>query len=119
MSKFLKCIVLILLFKNIVAAQSGKALTSLEDRWALVIGISQYRDNTLNLKFADKDADVISDALINQCRFPQNHIKLLKNADATYENIRRGVEGWLAKNTNKNDKVVIFFSGHGTHSQKD
>jgi tetratricopeptide (TPR) repeat protein len=116
MAKFLKYIIFVLLF---AAAQFGESLAPLEDRWALVIGISQYRDNTFNLEFADKDADAIAGALTNQCRFPQNHIKLLKNADATYENIRRGVEGWLAKNTNKDDKVVIFFSGHGTQDLDD
>ena len=119
MVSFFTCLVLALLLNNISIAQSVDNLIPLEDRWALVIGISEYKDNKLNLKFADKDADAISNALINSCRFPKDHIKLLKNAEATYEKIRRGIEGWLAQNTNKNDKIVIFFSGHGTQDIDD
>jgi hypothetical protein len=35
-------------------AQSSS--TPVGDRWAIVVGISQYEDPTLNIKYADRDA---------------------------------------------------------------
>jgi tetratricopeptide (TPR) repeat protein len=85
----------------------------LNNRWALVIGVSNYADPSLNLKYSAKDATGIYNALVNKCRFPKGNIRLLVNEDATYENIRKSIEGWLYSNTKSNDKVVVFFSGHG------
>jgi tetratricopeptide (TPR) repeat protein len=89
-----------------------KAL-ELTDRWAVVIGISKYKDNTLNLQYAESDAQSFFDSLIKKCRFKKEQIKLLINENATYENIRKSMEGWLLRRTNKDDKIIIFFSGHG------
>jgi|GEM_PF-3334168 len=87
---------------------------SLDDRWAVIIGISKYKDKNLNLEFADNDAKFFHNSLINKCRFKNEQIKLLLNENATYENIRKNIDGWLFKNSKKIDKVIIFFSGHGT-----
>jgi len=89
-------------------------LPELSDRWALIIGVSNYKDaNIRDLKYADKDAYSFYNSLIEKCRFKKEQIKILLNKDATYENIRRSISGWLLKNAQKNDKIIIFFSGHG------
>jgi len=89
-------------------------LPDLSDRWAIVIGISKYKDtNIRDLNYAHEDAYSFYNSLIDKCRFKKGQIKLLLNKNATYENIRRQISGWLFKNTNKNDKIIIFFSGHG------
>jgi tetratricopeptide (TPR) repeat protein len=96
-------------------AQTEKIiLPALIDRWALIIGISKYKDdNIIDLNYADKDAYSFYDSLIIKCRFKKEQVGLLLNENATYENIRRKISGWLFNNTNKNDKIIIFFSGHG------
>lgn len=89
-------------------------LKPLGDRWAVVIGISSYKDKKLNLKYADNDARSFYNALKDKCRFDDKHIRLLLNEDATRENIRKNIDGWLYQNTKESDKIIVFFSGHGT-----
>lgn len=86
----------------------------LENRWALVIGISDYLDKDNNLQFADNDAKRFYNALTSLCRFKKEHVRLLLNKDATRESIRKSIESWLNKNTGIDDKLIIYFSGHGT-----
>lgn len=89
-------------------------LLELSDRWALIVGVSNYKDtNIRDLNYADKDASSFYNSLIEKCRFKKEQIKILLNKDATYENIRKSISGWLFKNAQKNDKIIIFFSGHG------
>jgi len=89
-------------------------LEPLEDRWAVIIGISKYQNSKINLKYPDNDAEAFKQALLEKSRFKKEQTKLLLNEAATYENIRRSIEGWLYNNTGKDDKIIIFFSGHGT-----
>ncbi len=85
----------------------------LDNRYALVIGISEYQDkNIQQLEFADNDAEDFYQALIDYARFKEDNIKLLLNQEATRENIRKNIQGWL-KQTGKDDIIFIFFSGHG------
>lgn len=86
----------------------------LENRYALVIGISNYTNPQNNLKYASKDAEDFSEQLINYGRFKKDNVHLLLDDDATRENIRKNIEGWLTTSTDKNSLILIFFSGHGT-----
>lgn len=88
--------------------------TPLDDRYALVIGISSYQDNNLNLKYARKDAEAFYKVLIRYGRFKEENVILLVDKSASREGIRKNIEGWLKNNTQKSDLVIIFFSGHGT-----
>ncbi|MGD8305585.1 MAG: caspase family protein [Ignavibacteria bacterium] len=97
----------------LIVAQSNNFLP-IENRLALVIGISNYSDAENNLNYADKDAEDFAEQLINFGRFKEENVKVLLNADATRENIRRNIEGWLQSSADTNTLVVIFFSGHGT-----
>jgi len=90
-----------------------------EDRWAIIIGISKYQESKHDLKFSSKDANDFKKLLIEKCRFKNNQINLLCNEKATYEKIRRALEGWTKKNIGKDDNLVIFFSGHGMRDLDD
>ena len=94
--------------------QSETITASAFDRYALVIGISSYEDSANDLRYAKKDASDFQGALLKFGRFNKDNIKLLVNKDATRENIRKNLEGWLKTKAKKNDLVIIFFSGHGT-----
>lgn len=83
------------------------------EKYALVIGISKYEISSNDLRFAQKDADDFSKALISYGGFKKENTKLLVNSDASRENIRKNIEGWLKDKASKNDLVIIFFSGHG------
>lgn len=92
-----------------------------EQRAALIIGISQYRDiNIRDLKYSDADANELKSTLTLIGGYDQKNIILLTNAEATSQNIRnsfRRLNEICKKNNIKN--VLIFYSGHGVLAGKD
>jgi tetratricopeptide (TPR) repeat protein len=113
------CLLLSLSFSLYGQTPQVNNLSPLEDRFALIIGISRYLSPENKLDFADKDADALHQALINSCRFSPEHIQILKNEEATYDKIRRNIEGWLSKQTTQKDTILIYFSGHGSQDTDD
>jgi len=91
-----------------------------EQRAALIIGISQYRDiNIRDLKYSDADANELKSTLTLIGGYDQKNIILLTNAEATSQNIRnsfRRLNEICKKNNIKN--VLIFYSGHGVLAGK-
>lgn len=73
------------------------------------LGVSKYKDETYNLKYADKDVKDISRTL--KMKYPDVQIHLLMNEQVTLENIRE-LKLILLK-TSADDKVILSFSGHG------
>lgn len=106
------------------SAQVPIAFTSsnqpVRDKWALAIGISSFKDPSINLRFAAKDATDFSNFLINTEKFKEDHVKLLTDENATRENIIAALgSDWLGKRAHKNDLVVVYVSSHGSRSQKE
>ncbi len=96
------------------------ANTPVKDKWALVIGISNFKKPGINLKYASKDAKDFYDYLVSDAGFKKDHICLLLNQDATRENIMTAFgSNFLPAVCEKGDIVVIFISTHGTPSEKD
>ncbi len=89
----------------------------LENRFALIIGVSNYKDSTINLKYAAKDAQDIYNVLLQYGRFKNENIQLLIDTLATRERIRKGIEGWLQNIVKRDDLVFIYFSGHGSQGK--
>ena len=80
---------------------------------AVIIGISDYQ-NIDDLKYAHKDALAFTAYLQSPAggNVPRENIRLLTNQKATMGAI--GYEmGWLLKNSEKGDRVFIYYSGHG------
>lgn len=87
------------------------------DKWALVIGISNFKDTNLNLKYAAKDATDFRNYLVNEAGFAPDHVKLLLDKDATRENITQNLgDKFLGKAATCNDLVVIYISTHGSNA---
>ena len=82
-------------------------LTHAQNKRALLIGISQYGNNTgwKNIHGAN-DVDLMKSVLKGFS------IRELKNANATYDNIIKELN-YLTKKTKEGDIVYIHFSGHG------
>jgi len=88
-------------------------------RWALIIGISQYeREDDINpLRFADRDATAVRDALIDPRTgtFLADHVLVLSDSalrKPTKSNILESL-AILKNKTKPEDTLLIFFSGHG------
>jgi hypothetical protein len=82
------------------------------EKWAVVIGISDYKADGLNLRYADRDAEAIRDALVEKGGFRPERVRFLSNQHATYQEIRTALFSFLAA-TQPDDLVMIFLAGHG------
>lgn len=94
--------------------------TPVKDKWALVIGISEFKNPSLNLKYAAKDAGDFKDFLVSKCHFAPDHVKLLVNSNANKNRILDLIgDSWLPRVVLPDDLVVIFISSHGSPSEMD
>lgn len=83
--------------------------------YALVIGISKYKDESINsLNFADRDARAFENFCISDqgLGIPKENIKTFVNEEASYFNIISGLN-WLKEIAKKDDQVYFYFAGHG------
>jgi uncharacterized caspase-like protein/Tfp pilus assembly protein PilF len=102
------------------AEKRAKGSRTIRDKWALVIGISNYKDPTINLKYSAKDARDFRDFLVNNAHFAPDHVRLLTDEKATKKNIEECYgDKWLPHVAAPEDLVVLYFSGHGSPSQSD
>ncbi len=58
-----------------------------KDKWAVVVGVSQFKDKSINLKYPAKDAIDFSRFLTSEGHFAPDHVKVLVNEQATREQI--------------------------------
>jgi tetratricopeptide (TPR) repeat protein/uncharacterized caspase-like protein len=100
-----------------LTVQSGTALDGKGNLWAVVIGISSYKNlpRDKQLLFAHRDAQEFAEFLRspNGGGFPSTHIKLLVNQEATLSAMRTALGTWLPRSAESDDIVYIFFAGHG------
>ena len=82
------------------------------EKWAVVIGISDYRAAGHNLQYAHRDAEAMRDFLIEKGGFRADHVQFLSDQRATYQGIRTALFNFLAA-TQPDDMVLIFLAGHG------
>jgi uncharacterized caspase-like protein/tetratricopeptide (TPR) repeat protein len=100
------------------AGQVQTATTTVVPRsYALVIGIAHYEylPAAAQLKYPDRDAEAVYTTLISQegGNFPAEHVHVLTDAQATLANVRHELEDWLPAVTQPDDRVLIYFAGHG------
>ncbi|WP_338874422.1 caspase family protein [Spirosoma sp. SC4-14] len=84
--------------------------------YAVVVGIADYQALTYrtgDLRYADKDARQMVSYFRSKAggNVPANHIRLLTNQQATYQQIREALS--LFKQAKPGDRVIFYFSGHG------
>lgn len=91
------------------------------DRWALVIGIGTFADTNIPaLPHSADDANLFSATLLDPAvaGFPSGHVRTLLDREATYVNIRAGLN-WIARSAKPEDLVVIYVATHGSARSKD
>jgi len=82
--------------------------------WVMSVGVSQYEDARINLKYADHDAQRIAQMLKTQegVLFKEVMTHVLVNEQATREGILQGMSEFLGQ-AGPGDVVLIFIAGHG------
>jgi formylglycine-generating enzyme required for sulfatase activity/uncharacterized caspase-like protein len=88
-------------------------------RWAVVVGVSEYKPGIRKLSFAADDAQSFANALNASCGVPRDHIKLLTDERATSDAVRSALGTWLSKAAGPEDTVFVYFSGHGYAEEED
>ncbi|HEU5408721.1 MAG TPA: caspase family protein [Nitrospira sp.] len=79
---------------------------------ALIIGINRYQ-HVSPLVYAVSDATGIADLLISKFGFDEANVKILTDAEATRANILHEYLSLTEYGTDFDDRVVVFFAGHG------
>lgn len=85
--------------------------------YAVVIGVQNYPklDAKLQLKYTERDAEAVYSILISRegGNFRAENVHKLVGTKATLANIRQEIENWLPSVAKEDDRVLIYFAGHG------
>uniref|UniRef100_Q01TV3 Peptidase C14, caspase catalytic subunit p20 n=1 Tax=Solibacter usitatus (strain Ellin6076) TaxID=234267 RepID=Q01TV3_SOLUE len=85
--------------------------------YAVIVGVSKYRnlESKLQLQFAERDAQAIFTALISPegGNFRVENVHVLTNEKATLAALRKEIDTWLPGVAQEDDRVLIYFAGHG------
>jgi WD40 repeat protein len=87
----------------------------------LTIGINNYQDAALDLKYAAPDAEALAAAFAKNCKgqpFRDVKTKTLLNKDATAKTIAAELAE-LRKSVAQQDLVIVFFACHGVKHKKE
>lgn len=97
----------------IVTSLGGKTTDDVRS-FALIIGVSKYKIGGADLPAAEIDVAKLTDLFIDHQRFDE--VIVLRNDDATVENIRYFLETYFIKKAAQQDgksRLVVTYSGHG------
>jgi uncharacterized caspase-like protein len=91
-----------------------RARSPVGDRWAVLVGISDYADDRLTLRYAHRDAQELYDFLLTPAggAFSPEHISLLLDRDATKDGLAKAFRSFLAQ-SKEDDLVLIYIACHG------
>jgi len=85
--------------------------------YALIVGVAGYKNlpATAQLEYSERDADAIYSVLISPegGNFRAENVHRLSGAKATLANIKQELESWLPSVAKEDDRVIIYFAGHG------
>ncbi|MFK5892482.1 MAG: caspase family protein [Pseudomonadota bacterium] len=88
------------------------SLAHADDR-ALLIGVEEYKNNIKNLPGVILDIETMRDSA-QILGFKDENIKILLNEQVTLKNLTKTIKTWLIDGTSVDDRVLIYFSGHGS-----
>jgi len=91
---------------------SGKPIYEYQNSWAVLVGINKY-ENWPQLEYAVQDAKDMKELLIKEFSFADANITLLTDEEATLVNIKKALGDDLRKKVSENDRVLVFWAGHG------
>jgi len=100
-----------------VGPATKNAPVTIPRSYALVIGIAKYKNlpAAAQLAYPDRDAEDVYTTLISAegGQFPAENVHKLIDDQATDANIHDQLEHWLPSVTKPDDRVLIYFAGHG------
>ena len=97
-----------LLLMSLVLVSTSKG----EDR-ALLIGVGRYAHFEEKLNGVSLDLGMMKE-LSQLMGFKEHGIKVLENEQASTAGVNEAIEDWLIRGTGPQDRVLFYFSGHGS-----
>jgi TPR repeat protein/uncharacterized caspase-like protein len=96
------------------ASKSSPATKGVPRIWVLAVGVSNYKDASLALEFADRDATAVDGFFASEVggKVPEDRHMLLVNEQATRAAVLTALTS-LSKRTAPDDMIVIFLAMHG------
>ena len=88
--------------------------TAIAEQRALLVGVGKYQSPGMDLPAIDLDLERMR-ATLNIMGFEDRQIKSLLDHKATADNVIREFSSWLADGVGPDDRVVYYFSGHGSN----
>jgi uncharacterized caspase-like protein len=89
-----------------------------QNRFAIVVGIEQYRGKLPKADFAAHDAKVMGAYLSKTMGFSEENVAVLVNEQATKTDLEKYIEHWLPNRVEKDSTVFVYYSGHGAPNPK-
>lgn len=90
---------------------------SIPRSYAVVVGVAKYRnlEEKHQLLYPERDAEAMFSILISPegGNFRAENVHKLIGDAATFENLRHELEEWLPSVVKPDDRVLIYFAGHG------
>lgn len=99
----MKRIIVLVIITLLIGSAASAQIT-----YVLSMGVSKYADSNNNLTQTTKDAKTFRDIMSNHT----DKITLLTSSYANRENILKKLNS-ISKITKENDKIILFYSGHG------
>ncbi|MEM7735424.1 MAG: caspase family protein [Deinococcota bacterium] len=90
----------------------GFVTTAQAENRALIIGIGAYENSAINLQGPRTDVLLMED-VAKRLGFRSEQVLTLLDEGARRNAILEALEGWLVDGVTAEDKVLLFFSGHG------
>jgi len=90
----------------------GEQLGAGANKYAIIIGISDYPGEANDLEYCDDDAEDMYRTLTIAYGYSDDNVVLLKSTSATFSAIEGAINSIRSKVV-PGDEVVFFFSGHG------
>jgi len=102
-----------LIFGNqkITDPETGEEISLYNKSWAVIIGVNKY-EHVKPLDYCVADATSIESLLIENFDFNPDNVLMLTNQEATLQGIRNAFAK-IMKEAGKDDRVLIYFAGHG------
>ncbi len=104
--------------QSTTAATGLKILPPIRNKWALLVGITTFKDQRWNLMYPGKDVRDFSNLLMSTFKFNADHVAILKDASASRSDVLHQLD-LMSYNMTPGDLVFIYISTRKAEAAKD
>ena len=95
---------------GVPGAEASGQIAVPEDRWALIIGITNYNSPTKDTIAGARDAQVVRETLLRK-GWRSDRIRILTERNATGQSIAEGL-AWIVNKSREHTFSLVHYSGH-------